>query len=216
MSCRVLYEPYEVVSRLSELHLPLEQMLEILGQAAGERANVTISDPITTPGTEMWRWATRFLRDDRRLQELGWIKCRHNQIDGIRNDTLEMKLAVITTDACTGMLSKMPRNCADKGPAAERFIKNNIKRDQGSLFGDEDGRDDPIANYDFWYFCVHASAKYVSGEISRPDAIVNKSIRSFSERVIVCKPGDMPGISRRDPVPEDFAEIEKPTIIRKR
>ena len=189
-------------------------MVEILEKAAGERANVTSSDPITTPGTEMWRWATRFMRDDPVLRELGWVACRHGQIDGIRHDGLKMKLVVINTDAATGMPEKLPQNCADKGPAAEKAIKNNIKLDQLTMF-ESDEVDDPIAQYDFWYLCVHASERYISGEVSRPDAIVARTIRSFSERLIFVKPGDMPGLKRPSPVPEDFAEIDKPALVRK-
>lgn len=88
----VRFEPEDVSSRLSELRLPLERMRDVLEKAAGERANVTSSDPITTPGTEMWRWGTRFMRDDPVLRELGWIACHHGQIDGIRHDGLQMKL----------------------------------------------------------------------------------------------------------------------------
>lgn len=113
------------------------------------------------------------------------------------------------------MPGKLPQNCADKGPAAEKAIKNNIRRDQLTMFDLED-EDDPIARYDFWYFCVHASEKCISGEVSRPDAILARTIRSYSERLIIVQPGDMPGLRRPEPVPEDFAEIEKPALVRKR
>ncbi len=209
------YEPYDVVPRLNELLLPIDRLVEVLERAAGERANVNDSDPITTPGTEMWRWATRFIREDITLRELGWVACRHGQIDGIRHDELKMKLVVINTDAATGMPSKMPINCADKGPAAEKAIENNARWAQMSLFGEEVEEVDPISLYDFWYFCVHASEKHVSGEVSRPDSMVARTIRNFSERLIVAKPGDMPGLRRPEPVPEDFAAVEKPTIVRK-
>ncbi|MGQ0660626.1 hypothetical protein [Sphingosinicella sp.] len=189
-------------------------MIDIFERALGERANVTASDPITTPGTEMWRWCTRFLRDHPRLQTLGWVVCRHNQIDGIRNDALKMKLVVINTDTHTGIVSKQPRNCADKGSAAELLVKNNHESDLGWLFEPE-VEDDPISRYDFWYLCVHAGERYVSAEISRPDLIISGTIRNFSERIILCKPGQIPGLRRPEPVPEDFAAIDKPIIIRK-
>lgn len=215
MPSKVLFEDFEVIPRLSELRLPKEVMFDILDRATGERRNVTASDPITAPGYEMWRWATRYLRDHPQLQALGWVLCRHNQIDGIRNDVLKMKLVVINTDAYTGMPSKQPRNCADKGPAAETLIKNNAKHDQISMFDDEPELTDPIADYDFWYFCVHAGEKYVSGEVSRPDVIIAQTIRNFSERLIISRPGDMPGLRRPDTVPEDFADIEKPIVVRR-
>ncbi|MEQ8507696.1 MAG: hypothetical protein RIB43_01725 [Rhodospirillaceae bacterium] len=215
MSCDILFEDFQVIPRLTELSLPKEVMLEIFEQALGERANVTASDPITTPGTEMWRWTTRFLRDSSELRERGWVACRYSQIDGIRNDELKIKLVVINTDSHTGMPSKMPRNSAQKGPAAEMLVRNNFQRDQGTLFKDESQLNDPVTHYDFWYFCVHTGENYVSAEISRPDLIVARTIRSFTERLILCKPGEMDGFSPRQPVPEDFAEIEQPAITRK-
>ena len=48
----------------------------------------------------MRRWCTRFLRDDQRLKKLGWLPCKHSQVDGIRNDDLEMKVAFMNTCYC--------------------------------------------------------------------------------------------------------------------
>jgi hypothetical protein len=216
MPAIVLFEDFEVVPRLDELHLPNGVMLDILDRGAGERANVNGNDPITTPGTEMWRWCTRFLREEPRLSALGWVFCAHDRVEGIRNDRLKLKIVAVNTDACTGMPSKLPRNVAEKGPAAEKLIDNNFRGVQASLFGDvSPAPADPISAYDFWYFCVHASEKYVSAEISRPDGIAGGIVNSFSERIILCKPGQKPGLRQPDPVPEDFAQVEKPTIVRR-
>jgi hypothetical protein len=203
MPCTIRFEEADVVSFLDALRLPRDVMLGIFEATIGERANVTDSDPITTPGTETWRWGTRFCRDDPQLR----------QLDGIRNDDLRIKLVVYNTDPFTGIISKTPRNVAPKGAVAERLIENNAG--QQSLFPEEVKPEAEYLKYDFWTFCIHATDRAVAAEISRPDIMVGDFIRSFSDRIILCKPGERPGLRRPGPVPEEFAEIEKPTLIRK-
>jgi hypothetical protein len=213
MACKVRFEEAEVVPWLDRIRLPRDVMLGIFEATLGERANVTESDPLTTPGTETWRWGTRFCRDNPELRKLGWIACRKHQLDGIRNDELGIKLVVCNTDSFTGVVSKSPRNIAEKGSVACKLIAKNSG--QGSFSFIEPDTSD-AAKYDFWYFCLYASDRSVAAEISRPDSIVANIIRNFSDRIIICKPGDRPGLRLPDPVPEDFAEVEKPKLIRKK
>lgn len=215
MSCKVVVDEFDVVSHLERMGLPRNVMLEILHQVVGERANVTESDPVTTPGTETWRWGTRYCRDNLELRDLGWVSCSHDRVEGIRNDRLKIKLVVINTDSCTGMPSKLPRNNAGKGPAASRLVENNSMQTAFSFIGEEETKY-PVDKYDFFYFCIHAGAKYVSAEISRPDKIISQTIRSFSDRILLCPPGEMDGLVVPDDVPEEFAEIDKPAVVRKK
>jgi hypothetical protein len=211
----ILIEDFEVIPRLVELGLPKHILLDIFDQAAGERANVNGNDPYATAGNEMRRWLTRFLRQDKRLQALKWVACAHNQLEGIRNDELRIKLVPMNTDAQAGNPSKSPTSVSDKGPAAEKAIKGNEDRRQGRLFAEPEAEPDPLDRYDFLYFCAHASDKSLSAEISRPSGLVSGFVATYSERIILCQPGEKPGLRRPDPVPEDFAEVEKPTITRK-
>lgn len=212
----VLIEDFEVIPRLVELGLPKEILLDILDRAAGERANVNANDPVSTPGNEMRRWLTRYLREDARLQALGWVSCAHAQLEGIRNDGLKRKLVALNTDPRAGMPSKEPISVSDKGPAAEKAIKGNEDRRQDRLFADPEPEADPLADYDFLYFCVHASDKALSAEISRPSGLVAGFVAHYSERIMLSQPGERSGLRRSNPVPEDFADVEKPTVIRKK
>jgi hypothetical protein len=212
MPCTIRFEDADVLPWLNRMRLPRDIMLSIFDATLGERANVTDSDPVTTPGTETWRWGTRFCRDDLRLRELGWVPCRANQLDGIRNDDLRLKLVVCNTDSYTGLVSKTPRNIAGKGVVSCKMIERNSSQKAFS-FIKPDTTD--YSSYDFWNFCMYASDRAVAAEISRPDEMVGDFIRHFSDRVILCKPGDKPGLRRPGLVTEEFAEIEKPTLIRK-
>ncbi len=211
----LLIEDFEVIPRCVELGLPKDIMLDILDRAAGERARVNRNDPVSTPGNEMRRWLTRYLRQDDGLKALGWVSCAHEQLEGIRNDVLKIKLVPLNTDANAGMPSKSPISISDKGPCAEKAIQGNEDRRQADMFGVPESAPDPIADYDFLYYCVHASDKSLSAELSRPSGLKAGFVNSYSERIILCQPGEKPGLRGPDAVPEDFAEIEQPTIIRK-
>jgi hypothetical protein len=72
--------------------------------------------------------------------------------------------------------------------------------------------DDPA--YDLWYYCIHLSEQFISIEVSRPTSEVAGVISDFSDRIIIAKPGEIPGI-RRVIVAEDFAELPKPQVSRR-
>lgn len=212
----VVYQEEDVVPELTRMRLPKETLLDIFDRAIGERSSVNPLDPVETGGVELRRWMTRFLREDGDLNDLGWTICRHGQIEGIKNDDLRIKLAFTNTDARTGILSKQPSNVAEKGASTVKLTRRNRNAAQLSLSGVEYPVTlDPMEDYDFWYFCGHVSEDYASAEISRPDEMVGGFIRNFSKRIIVCAPGEKDGLRHPDPVPEDFAEVEQPTITRK-
>ncbi|MEQ8357664.1 MAG: hypothetical protein RH942_19165 [Kiloniellaceae bacterium] len=212
----VIFEEDEVEAWLSQVRLPKDELQDILDRAAGEWASVNPNDPAGTYGIEMRRWSTRFLRESSVLLDLGWVACRHSQVEGIRNDSLRMKIAFMNTDARTGMISKMPHSVAEKGPISEKLIKQNSDVFQPWLIEPVPIEVDPILTYDFWYLCGHVSHKYIAAELSRPIGMTNSIVDNFSERVILWQPGDKDGVRVPDPVPEDFAEIEKPTVVRRR
>jgi hypothetical protein len=196
-----------VIPLLARMRLPREVLLDVASKTGGERANVAAYEPPPVAGFETWRWATRFLREDRALAAGGWLLCELDQVSGIRNAALGIKLVACTTDFNTGSPVKAPRNVTEKGPASRRLIGFNSP--QMTL-----GFVKPEQKDDLWYYCLHVSEKYVSLEISRPTSETNGIISSFSDRIIIAKPGDLPGI-RRIVVPEDFADVPRPTVSRR-
>lgn len=210
----VVDEP-KVTSFLNGLRLPRETMLEILSSIAGERANVRDSDPKTARGFETWRWGTRFCREDETLAALGWVPCEHNQIDGIRNDDLRVKLVVCNMNGHAGNPDphKQPRNTNKKGIANCTKIEGNSS--QITMGFPTSTPLDPIDLYDFWYFGIHITRKQISAEISRADLEVGGFIASFSDRVILAQPGDLPGLGAYLPVAEEFADVPQPAVGRR-
>ncbi len=212
----VKHQEFEVLPHLEAMSLPREVLLNIFDMALAEWANVNDDDPVETRLDEMRRWMTRYLRSDKRLRELGWTKCKHGKIEGIKHDAHRLKVAAVNTDARTGVISKIPSNVSKKGPQTKLLTDQNSAVAEPDMFGYVKAIcDDPVSKYDFWCFCVHASDKSKSAEISRPIGFVDGFVRDFSTRVILLEPGQYTGRRKPEPVPEDFAAIEQPSISRR-
>jgi hypothetical protein len=206
MPTNVYADETVVVPLLTKMKLPRWVLLEIGSKTAGERANVATCEPPPVAGFETWRWATRFFREDKTLRESGWMLCEADQVSGIRNAELGIKLVACTSDANTGG-PKTPKNVTVKGPASCRLIGLNTGQMKLGFVQDEP-RDD------LWYYCLFLSEQYISIELSRPNSEIGGFITNFSDRIIIAKPGEIPGI-RRVVVPEDFADVPKPQVTRK-
>jgi hypothetical protein len=197
----------DVVLLLSKMKLPRWVLLELASKIAGERANITEDDVPTAAGYETWRWGTRYAREDTALKELGWVACEKDQVSGLRNDAVGIKLVICNTDANTGNKHRPPKNLSEKGPASCKLIKKNRGQYEMSFIKEEKGDE-------LWYFCQHFSEHHITLELSKPDSEMGGIISSFSERIIIAKPGEIPGI-RRIKVPQEFAEVPKPKVSRK-
>ena len=189
------------------MRLPRWVLLELASKVGGERANVAAHEPVNVAGFETWRWGTRYCRGDSTLKGSGWRASDADQVSGIRNAELGLKLVVCSMDANTGNPAKAPKNLSVRGPASCKLIGKNSGQMRLAFMEDE-------ANDDLSYFCLHLSEKYISLEISRPTSVIAGIVTAFSDRIIVAKPGEIPGI-RRVVVSEDFAELPKPRVTRK-
>jgi hypothetical protein len=208
MPAKIYLEEVEVVSQLNKMRLPRWVILEIISKIAGERANVTDDDPPTAVGYETWRWGTRFCREDKKLKELGWRACERDQISGLKNDRVRIKLVICSTDANTGS-KRTPKSLSEKGPAGCRLVSKNSAQ---ASFPFIDDRED---NYDLWYLCVYFCERHITAEVSRPTSEVAGIVTDFSDRIIVAGPDEIPGIRRLAPVLREFADVPKPKVTRK-
>lgn len=208
MFTKVHVDEAEVVPLLVKMRLPRHVLLELASKVAGERANVAEHEPIAVVGFETWRWGTRYGREDETLKKLGWVACDRDQVNGIRNPDTRVKFVVCSTDLNTGNPLKAPKNVTVRGPASCRLIDANSRQMTMDFIVDE-------PQDELWYFCLHLSDRSISIEVSRPDSEVGGVIKNFSHRILVAQPGEIPGI-RKVVVPEDFADVPKPQVERKR
>lgn len=95
-----------------------------------------------------------------------------------------------------------------KGPASCDLIDKNHGQEMFAFMP-------PTApTIDLWYYCIHLSEQHIAIELSRPTLQVGGIITDFSDRIIIARPGEIPGI-RRVLVSEDFAELPKPQVSRR-
>ncbi|WP_290847203.1 hypothetical protein, partial [Henriciella sp.] len=200
--------------RLSQLKLPIDELLDIVERAAGENRACNKNDPVTAPGYETWRWATRFVRESQILRDLGWTRCAHKLVDGLRHDGLRIKLVISNMDSAAGDPDRKPKSKSEKGSASASAIANNASRDQMNFWPSAENEDD-VDEYDFWYLGIHVGENCVTAEVSRPIGMVSKLVNDYSERLVVAREGDLPLVTRPETVPQDFAEVELPKVTRK-
>jgi hypothetical protein len=201
-----------VVPLLRRMRLPRTLMIEAGIKIAGERANVAEYEPPQVEGYETWRWGTRFMREEKELRDLGWVLCDRDQVAGIRNAALRIKLVVCTTDKNTGT-ERRPKNLTEKGAASRRLIAANDTGQARMVFpGEVQKVEEP--RDDLWYYCCHIDEQSIALEVSRPDEENAGFITRFSDRIIVAAPGEIPGV-RKFKVPEEFADVPKPQVSRK-
>jgi hypothetical protein len=207
----IIYSEYPVVlPLLNRMRLERQTLIDIGIKVGGERANVADCEPPQVAGFETWRWGTRFLREDEALKVLEWEACEQDQVSGIRNPKLGIKLVVCATNINTGNPhpSKQPKNIKDRGPASRRLIHQNTRQIPFGFMPPDDPKDE------LWYYCLHLSQQHIGIEISRPTDEYEGYITDFSHRIIIAKPGDIPGM-RKFQVPEEFAHVPRPQASRK-
>ena len=129
-----------------------------------------------------------------------------NQVAGIRNSEVGIKLVCCGTDENTGT-EKSPKNLSERGSSSRKLIAMNSGQMKMEFMKDEP-RDD------LWYYCPYFCDKFISLEISQPTSEIGGIITKFSHRIVIAQPGEIPGI-RRFMVPQEFADVPKPQVFRK-
>jgi hypothetical protein len=198
-----------VLPLLTRMRLPRQRLIDIGIKIGGERANVAEYEPPQVAGFETWRWGTRFFREDDEIINLEWEACERDQVSGIRNAKLGLKLVVCATNINTGNSdpNKQPKNLRDRGPASRRLIHRNTQQIPFAFIPPND-------QDELWYYCIYLSHQHIGIEISRPTDEYAGYITDFSHRIIIAKSGDIPGIRKHD-VPEEFADVPRPKAVRK-
>ena len=209
MIYKVYSEETEVVPLLTRMKLPRHALLEIISKVAGERANTNDADPPSAVGYETWRWCVRYSREDQTLRANKWTTCEQDQISGIRNEELAIKLAFLGTDSNTGKQNRSPKNLNERGPASCRLIDANDSQTSFAFVKPDKPK------FDLWYLCTYFCDGYISAEVSRPHSQIGGIVSSFSERIILTQPFEIPGIRRLPKILEEFADVPIPKIRRK-
>ena len=183
-------EPVQVESRLQQLGLTKEILLEVVGAMVSERNSCTDNEPACAPGMKSWIGGTRRLREI--LLPKGWIKDDFGQVPSAVNPDLGIKVAVCNTDDGTGLEDRSPQNRSRKGAMGDAIVSNNHQQlfsfvNDASLKGNVvpfaavELRSSPI----FWYLCVFAEGEIVRAELSCPISSESGYFSNFLERIMI-------------------------------
>jgi hypothetical protein len=168
---------WDVDLRLSELKLTRKGLLIARDVAMQERSNATDFHCSNAPGTFSYHHGTWSIRDQ--FVDKDWSVCRLDGIEGIRNDTLKIKVAFSNVDlACKD--DHIPKPRSEKGAGAERASS-------GSLFGYlPQYAPDPTDDVALYYLMVDQDG---AAELTRP-VVSNGTFATPIERIYLSNGGE--------------------------
>lgn len=210
---RIYNEEWTVDARLSETFgVTREQLIQIVKEVVGARADAVENDPITAAGQFAYIHGTRNVRALFRTR--GWNLFRKDNIELVRHPERDLTISYQSVDLAASE-SYSPLAISGKGAGAERAIEEA----QLSLFSPAElERPDPRAlatiNTGMWFFCVSVVGDDVRAELSLASGVSGGNFSGFIERIFIVKKGEWDSIrlgSGRDSDAVDF----EPIIIRK-
>jgi hypothetical protein len=193
-------EPWDADQRLDELKLTRKGLLTARDVAMQERANATPFHCSNAPGTFSYHHGTWSVRDQFVGKE--WDVCRLDGIEGIRNETLKVKVAFSNVDlACDD--NHIPKPRSEKGAGAERAAG-------GGLFGIlPHYAPEPTDDFALYYLMVDQDG---AAELTRP-VVSNGTFTTAIERIYLSDGGDGgTGLLGTDDVADGF----DPQVARKK
>lgn len=209
---RIIWQDYEIGSRLDELGLTAAELIEVVKQAVAAKASYVLNFPLNAAGQLSYIYGTGGLRDVLRVK--GWEIDRTGNIEATYNPTTGMKIVFQNVDsACDD--SRDPKAISDKGPAATRAVDLG----QESLFAEfneDDERQRARDNASLWYFCVHINGDDVRAELSFPRSIEEKQFKDFNERIYIIKAGEWASIMPKEGDDETPAQDFEINVTRKK
>lgn len=199
---RVFRDQWDVDLRLSQMGLSRVKLMAVRSVALAERSNATPFHPVNAAGTFAYQHGVWALRNE--FVGGMWVEDKADGVEGIRNDTLKIKVACSNVDvAC--MDDHVPKPRSSKGPGAERASGS------GSLFPDLPRyAPQPIGGVALYYFMIDEAG---AAELTRP-VVSSGTFRTPIERIYVSTGADDDRsvlLSDNDDVANDF----DPQVARK-
>ena len=184
---KIVSEDWEIESRLrDEFDASKEEVIEIVRAAVGARRDAIDDDPVNAPGLLSYIFGTRAIRTIFRSK--GWKISRLDNIEATYDPVRRAKIVFQNADHAAD-LQRKPKAVSDKGPTAERAVKNG----QMALFPDmqkEQEEAEIAATAAVWYLFVSADGDDVRAELSCPDVIEGGQFKDFHERIFILQPGE--------------------------
>jgi hypothetical protein len=196
----VLAEDHVVVTRLTQLGLRRDYLLEVVRAAVGARRNATAFHPLSTGGQNSWSEGTAQLR--RIFVPQGWEICRRDNIESIFHPEYGIKVIFQNAERAGDPL-RDPAAVSRKGAGSARAIELG----QYELWPDLKRKEVAELTAPTWVLFVFAEGDDVRAELSCPVAISEDQFDGFHERIILVEKGgwdSMEPVSDADEPPVEY------------
>jgi hypothetical protein len=189
----------DVSTRLREMKLDLDGLLDVLGVIFAEHGFCNENDPAGARGWTVYRWGVRGLREKFRSE--GWSIDNTGNLETLVNHSLKIRIAVLNTDDGTCDTDRIPCNTNVKGPNSERAALANADMLPGTEEWPQtkaDGTPAVTPEYETWHLCVYVRGDDLKSELS----LLNKFSAGFflgaAERLFLVKPGEWNPLEERN------------------
>jgi hypothetical protein len=188
MPPKIYHSPIERPSRLAELGLREEQLLEAVRRGQSARANCTLNHPLLYHGISAWAETINALRQV--LLPDGWKRSENGNLPLTVNKTGNLAITVSTGDEATGRLDGNLSTKSSKGPRTADAVTVNAA--QTTLFGDIRLRPEDLKDKGgmmTWILLFHRDNETheVRSELSRPTNMNAEGyVDEWAERIILC------------------------------
>ena len=185
----------DVTTRLHELDLQREDLLQAIHFGVTYAAECTQHDPSGAAGYLLWVKGTRKLRDI--LIPAGWdVSAEQNPPLTVHPSGL-WAICVASGDACTGIPEQTPATRYDRGPATQRIV--SINQLSFSALSPDWARPDSALVRQTWFLLHYRDdrADEVRVELSLPAEMAPDGyVRQWKERIILGVASDDPVVTR--------------------
>ncbi|MYM96480.1 hypothetical protein [Duganella vulcania] len=184
-TAKIVHDPADVSTRLAELGLKEELLLEALRQANLYRVRTTNHHPRLYRYQVMTAETIAALRD--LLVPEGWQKLDEGQYELTRNPSGTMAIAVASGDDNVAQVERTPSNKSPKGRHTIAAVESNRQAD---MFADllPVKEVDTETPRDTWVLLHRVTKSGIHSELSRPTEISDDGmIALWSERILLGK-----------------------------
>lgn len=218
-ACVVLDDPWQVERRLAELDLNVEELREAVRAGLLERLACTGYDPLSAPGYELWRLASRRLREVKIVgPDPDWRPVNERGQPLVVNPVKRIAVTVSSGSEQTGNgdRDRPPRTKNPKGQVTTDLVEVNR---QLLLFQNHPSaiRTPKAKDRATWFLLIHVDGSTARCELSLPRAMSDGYIVDWHERLML-EPvtlDDIPKVLALDPDGGGSADIDVP-VSRKR
>lgn len=189
----VLAEEFEIVSRLEQLALRRDLLLDIVRAAVGGRRRATAFHPKSAGGLQSWIEGTGHLR--RTFVPRGWEICSRDNIESIFHAEAGIKVVFQNAERAGDPIQE-PIAASKKGAGSARAVELG----QLELWPELKEKEVAEITARTWVLFVYADGDDVRAELSCPIAINEEQYDGFHERILLVTKG---GWDAAQPVADD-------------